>query len=206
MSTQTTADPKPGLLRTALALRSELANNRRALIGLLAIVTLFALYGLLLLSDEIAARRDAYRQQVIQLNRTAAMGQESVWPERANQAADALSGLENRLWTFDNEGVALANMQDWITTTARDAKLDKVQVRIEMVHPKGMRPDILQMTANLTAVQTEPALRTFLERVSLEPHVIVIEQLRAQTRPASLLQMTLVSYAKLARPSGAANK
>jgi len=206
MSTQTTADPKPGLLRSVLALRGELANNRRALAGLVAIVTLVAAYGLLLLSDEIAARRDAYRQQAAQLHRASAIGQEQVWETRAKESAAVLDTLENRLWSFENDGIALANMQDWITTTAREAKLDKVQVRIEMSHPKGLRPDILQMTTNLTAVQTEPALRTFLERVATEPHVIVIEQMRVQSRPASLLQMTIVSYAKVARAPGAASK
>jgi hypothetical protein len=206
MSTQTTADPKPGLLRSALALRTELASNRRALAGLIAIVTLVAVYGLLLFSDAIAARRDAYRQQVALLHRSSAMGQETEWTARAKESAGVLDALEDRLWNFENEGVALANMQDWITTTARDAKLDKVQVRIEMTHPKGLRPDILQMTANLTAVQTEPALRTFLERVSRERHLVLIEQMRAQTRPASLLQMTIVSYAKLPRAAKAASK
>lgn len=206
MSTQIAADPKPGPFRTALALRSELLNNRRALAGVVAIVSLVAVWGLLQFDDAIAGMRSTYRQQVALMRRAVALGEDHDWAAHAKQSEEARQAVDARLWSFENEGVALANMQDWITTAGRDAKLDKVQVRIEMARPKGLRPDVLQMTATVSAAQTEAALYAFLERIAREPHVLVVDQLRLQTRPVSTMQMTLVSYAKLSEPSGPAPK
>lgn len=207
MSTQITAETKQGgLLRSALALRTQLSTNPRALGGLIAIVTLVAIYGLLQFGDAIAAKRSAYRQQVSLLHRTAAIGEDSDWAGHAKESSEILKVLEDRLWNFENEGVALANMQDWITSVGRDAKLDKLQVRIKMARPKGLRPDIVQLNATFTAIHNGTSLRTFLDRIAREPHLLIVDQMRVQTRPTSLMQMTLVSYAKLSNPSGAAPK
>jgi hypothetical protein len=97
--------------------------------------------------------------------------------------------------------VALANLQDWLTTTGRETNLEKLQVRVELSKPKGLAPNIRQLTANLTAIQSEESLVAFLDRIAREPHLLVVEQLRVQQRPANTMQMTLVSYAKLSNPS-----
>jgi hypothetical protein len=207
MSTQNTGTMGPaGPLRSALALFAELKSNRRALGGVLAISGIVAVYGLLQFDDVIAAKRGEFRQQSLQMQRELAVGADHDWTARAKESADAYATLESRLWSFENEGVALANFQDWITGAGRDAKLDKMQIRVELAKPKGLSPDIRQLTANLTAIPSEESLIAFLDRIGREPHMLVVDQLHVQQRPANTMQMTLVSYVKLTGAAGDAAK
>ncbi len=206
MSSQANETPQQGLVRQALALRDELKTNRRALAGLIAVLSLVSLYGLLLLDDAVAARRAAFRAEASLIQRAAAVAGDSDWTTRAKQSSEALAKLEARLWSFENEGVALANMQDWITTAGREAGLGKMQVRVELAKPKGVSADIRQLTATITAIQEEPSLTAFLDRIAREPHMLVVDQLHVEQRPAGTMQMTLVSYAKLAGTAGDAPK
>jgi hypothetical protein len=206
MSTQINGTMKPGAFDRLAALRGELKTNRRALAGVIAVTTLVAFYALLQFSDVIVAKREEYRQQTHQLQRGLAVGEGEDWAARAADSEAAYATLETRLWSFENEGVALANLQDWLTTAGRETNLEKVQIRVELSKPKGLAPNIRQLTANLTAIQSEESLVAFLDRLAREPHILVVDQLHVQQRPANTMQMTLVSYAKLTSPSGDAAK
>jgi hypothetical protein len=194
-----------GLSGLAVRLWTELKTNSRASAGLLIIIAVLALYGLLTLADLIEANRGAYRQQVVQTQRALSISQDKDWPTRAKQSADARDALEKRLWQFESEGVALANIQDFLTAAGRDAGLTKLQVRIDVARVKDLGPETRQFSATISATQTEEALQKFLEKIQRAPNLLVVESMHVQQRPPTL-QATLLTYARISDPSGGAAK
>ena len=194
-----------GLSSLAVRLWTELKTNSRASAGLLIIIAVLALYGLLTLADVIEANRSAYRQQVVQTRRALSISQDKDWPARAKQSADVRAALEKRLWQFESEGVALANIQDFLTAAGRDAGLTKFQVRIDVGRVKDLGPETRQFSATISATQTEEALQKFLEKIQRAPSLLVVESMHAQQRPPTL-QMTLQTYARISDASGGAAK
>lgn len=195
-----------GRLNGAVArLWEQLGANRRAAGGLIVIAVLLAFYGMFTADDLIDAQRRAYRQEVDQTQRSLAISADRQWPSRAKSSTDIRDALEKRMWQFDSDGVALANLQDWITGAGRDAGLTKVQVKIDVERPKELGANTVRFSATITATQTEASLRKFLAKIEREPHLFVIRALHVQQRPY-LLQMNLVTYAKIKAPSGGAAK
>ena len=182
----------------------ELRRNKRAMVGIGAIVALVAGYGLLLLDDSVAASRAAYLDAGRRLDRVAAVAHEKDWPKRAADSSALRKSLEGRLWPADSEGVARANLQDWVTNAAHAVGLERLQVTIESTHPKDLPEDVREVGAKLTAVQSESSLETFLARIAADPHMIVVERLHAQQHPLPLLDMTLTTWARLVGPGARA--
>jgi hypothetical protein len=176
---------------------AELKGNPRARLGLLAIGVIAAVYVVFQLDDQIGFERAAYFDNARRLERTAALAQEREWPARAKESAAARAILEAKLWRADSEGLALANFQDWVTSAGRQAGLDKLQVQVAWSRPKGMPPGIGQLSATVTAIETEAALIGFLDRIARDPHLLVMERLQVEERPARALEMTLDAYARI---------
>jgi hypothetical protein len=184
---------------------TELKTNRRAAGGLIAILLLALGYGLFGLADANSALQGTYTQEVLRLQRTIVASDEKDWPERAKASAAMRETLEKRLWKAESEGVALANVQDWVTSAGRDAGIDRLQVKLELSKPKGLPADYRRLTATITAQQTEATLAAFLDRIQRDPHMLVVDQLHVQVRPVQSLEMTLVTYAKLTGSNAAAH-
>ncbi|MBV8121836.1 MAG: hypothetical protein JO081_18070 [Alphaproteobacteria bacterium] len=192
---------RSGLLGRGGELIAELKKNRRAAAGLLAIAVLLGGYGVLLLGDTNNAMRNSYVEASQRLQRVAAAADEKDWPARAAASAKMREALEKKLWPADSEGVARADLQDWVTAAGRDAGLDKLRVSIELTAPKGLAPDLRQVVATISAVPTDTALMQFLDRIERDPHLLVVDRLHVQQRPIALLEMTLIAYARIIRPS-----
>jgi hypothetical protein len=195
-----------GLLSLAAGLFSELQTNRRAAGGLLVIAILAGGYGLFPLGDASDALRGSYVQASLRQERIAGAGTEKDWPARAEASTALREALEKRLWPAESEGVARANVQDWVTAAGRDAGLDKLRVTIELTRPKGLAPDLRQVIATINASFTDTTLIRFLERAARESHLLVIDRLHVQQRPVAMIEMTLIAYARLVRASGAPPK
>ncbi len=183
---------------------AELRTNRRAVAGLLVIALLVVGDGLLLLRDASVRLRAAYGRELVRLDRIAEVGQERDWPQRAAAAAAVRAGLEGRLWTAESDGIARADLQDWVTRMARDVGLSTLEVRIELATPKSLPPDLRQITATITAQPSEAALIALLEQIERAPHQLVVDRLNVKQQPAPYLEMVLICYARIG-PGIAAN-
>jgi len=164
---------------------------------LLVLGCLAAGYGLLSLDDAIGSAAASYSDATHRLERVILSGQEKDWPARAAASVTLRKSLEARLWRGESEGMARADLQDWVTNTAREAGLEKAQVRIELIKPTGMPADFRQLTATITALDTEESLFAFLDQIKREPRLLVVDQLLVRQRPVSSLEMKLVAYAAL---------
>jgi hypothetical protein len=176
---------------------SELRTNRRAMAGLLVIVLLVVGDGLFLLRDATMAARAAYARELVRLQRVTAVAQERDWPQRAAASAAIRGQLEERLWIAESDGIARADLQDWVTGVARDIGLTNLQVRIELATPKSLPPDLRQITATITAQPSEAVLIALLERIEQSPHLTVVDRLNVRTQPDPALEMVLVAYARI---------
>jgi hypothetical protein len=185
--------------------RSELRTNRRAAVGLLVLGCVVAGYGLLSLDDATRSAAASYSEATHRLERVIAAGEERDWSARAAASAAIRKSLEARLWKGNSEGMARADLQDWVTNNAREAGLEKAQVKIELIKPTGMPADFRQLTATITAVDTEPSLLAFLDRIAREQRLLVVDHLLVRERPIRSLEMKLIAYAALAG-NGSAEK
>lgn len=190
---------RSGLFGFAPGFLAELKQNRRASAGLMAILVLVAGYGLLLLADANDAARRSYVEENQRLQRIATDRDEKDWPARAAASAGMRAALEKRLWPADSDGVARADLQDWVTATGRQAGLDRIRVSIELTTPKGLAPDLRQVIATIGALPTDTALMQFLDRIEREPHLLVVDRLHVQQHPVASLEMTLIAYARIVR-------
>lgn len=205
MTTRDTVETKgSGALGAVGRLWAEVKENRRAATGLLAIGVLLGSYGILGLNDAVLAMRSLYSQEALRLQRDAAIGQEKDWPARARASTVMRQALAARLWQAESEGVALANVQDWVTTAAREAGIDRLQVKLDLTKPEALPPDMRQLTATISARQTEATLEAFLGRIERDPHLLIVDRLHVQERPFPALDLTLITYVKLTTPAKAA--
>ena len=145
----------------------------------------------------IGATRASFVQAAQRLRRIAASAEEAEWPARAKTSGALRQALEMRLWPAESEGMAQANLQDWLIAAGRDSGLDKLRVKVELARPKGLPPGLYQLIATITALQTDSALIGFLARIEQEKRLLVVDRLHVLERPVPSLEMTLMAYAKL---------
>ena len=188
---------RSGATGTALGWRAELGANRRVMAGLLVVVALAAAYGLVLLHRASETLRQSYVREMQHLQRVVAVAGERDWQQRAETSAGLLGTLRERLWLAESDGVARANIQDWAIALGRGVGLAVLEVRTEVAQPKSLPPDVRQITATITAQPSEGALIALLARIEQAPHLGVIDRLNVRQQPGPMLEMVLVSYARI---------
>ncbi len=197
---------RSGAIGTALVWRAELGANRRVMAGLLVVVALAAVYGLVLLHRASETMRQSYVREMQQLQRVVTVAGERDWQHRAETSAGLLGALRERLWLAESDGVARANIQDWAIALGREVGLGVLEVRTEVVQPKLLPPDMRQITAIITAQPSETALIALLARIEQAPHLGVIDRLNVRQQPGPMLEMVLVSYARIAAKAESAGQ
>ena len=197
MTMPTTATDRGGRLGIASGWWSELRSNRRALAGVSLILVILLVEGFLLLRDATLEKRAEYARERTRLQRVIAVGQERDWPQRATASRALRAQLDGRLWTAESDGIARADLQDWLSAMARDVGLSTIEVRIELTTPKSLPSDLRQVTATVTAQPEEAALIKLLDRIAQAPHLAVVERLSVRQRPNPYLEMVLSAYARI---------
>lgn len=185
----------PGPPALLARLRAELQTNRRAALGIAAIGVILAVYALLRVADGVDTRRQHYVKARHYLERLDAAKRDKAWPQRAAASAVLRQALEARLWRGDTDGIVQADLQDWVTDQARKAGLERVQVALEDSRLKDPAANFHQITATITALDTEPTVIAFLDRIAHEPHLLVVDQLKVEEAPVHSMQMKLIAYA-----------
>jgi hypothetical protein len=185
------------LAAPATALWAELKSNRRAVAGLLLIAALLAGYGVVALEDAAGVARTTYSHELANLARVIAVGRELDWPAHAEESTAARKRFEARLWTAESEGVARADIQDWIGVVCREVGLQTLDVRIDLSKPADLPADLRRITATIAARPAEKALVALLERIDRSPRLLVIDRLNVRQAPDPMLEMVLVGYARI---------
>jgi hypothetical protein len=195
---------RSAMVGSLLGFWAELQTNRRAAGGLLLIAALIAGYGLLSLDDATARLRSVGTREHLRLQHIVEIGQERDWPERVTSSARLRQALEARLWASESEGVARADIQDWISSIGREVGLPMLDIRIELTKPTALPAGLRQINATITAQPVEEAVTAMLERIERAPHLVVVDRLNLKQQPAPFLEMVLVAYAKIGDGQGLA--
>jgi hypothetical protein len=199
MMTRAILPKRPGLAEAGRQLWSELRSNRRAGLGLVVIAALAAAYGIVLLRGATAREAAAYHAQAQMLQRIAAIAAEHDWPQRAAQSTALLTGLQQRLWVADSEGLAQADLQAWIARVGREVGLPMLDIRVEAAKLPGLPADLRQITATVTAQPSETAVIALLEQLEAAPHLTVVSRLHLRQQPSPMLELVLLGYARIAK-------
>jgi hypothetical protein len=185
------------LVGLATGLWEELKSNRRAVTGLLLIAVLLAGYGVVALHDAASAAGTLYRHELANLARIIAVGGEHDWPARAQASGMARSQLEARLWIAESDGVARADIQDWISGVGRDVGLEALSVKIELAKSEDLPADLRRITATIAGRPDEAGLIALLDRIDRSSRLLVVDRLNVKQAPDPMLEMVLVGYARI---------
>ena len=100
----------------------QLRSNYRLRVGLALILGIVWLSLLLDLHDQNGALQDRYRQVASQLARVDSQQKQTQWLTRAQEAKDALAGVEARLWQNPTVGLTQAQLRDSLLQQLLQAK------------------------------------------------------------------------------------
>jgi hypothetical protein len=188
---------RPGLANSIRPLWQELRSNRRAALGVAAIAVLLAGSGVVALRAATERSEANYRDQAAMLRRIDAIAHEGDWHQRATVSAALRKRLVGTLWQAESEGLAQANLQDWISGVGRAIEMPMLDVRVESTKAKDLPADMRQMTATITAQPSEMAVIDLLARLEQAPHLTVVTRLHVRQQPGPMLELVLVGYARI---------
>lgn len=83
-----------------------------------------------LCADWAQARREDYVRASVDLQKMRDLAGQSYWPERAVQAEDRLSRLQERLWQARDESLARADVQAWLDVEVKKAGLQESRINV----------------------------------------------------------------------------
>ncbi|MDR3482683.1 MAG: hypothetical protein P4L91_18450 [Burkholderiaceae bacterium] len=181
----------------------QLRSNYRLRVGLALILGIVWLSLLLDLHDQNRALQDRYRQVASQLARVDSQQKQTQWLTRAQEAKDALAGVEARLWQNPTVGLTQAQLRDSLLQQLLQAKA--VQYRVKVSESSGDKSDSKSGRsgdpADLVRVRAEVELNTdpvvlnnLLTAIATGEHQVVVESLNVKLPRTT---MTVVSWHKL---------
>lgn len=83
-----------------------------------------------LCADWAQARQEDYVRALVDLQKMRELAGQSYWPERAVQAEDRLSRLQERLWQARDESLARADVQAWLDAEVKKAGLQESRINV----------------------------------------------------------------------------
>lgn len=184
---------------------NELRSNYRLRIGLTLIVGIVWLSLLLDLNEQNRAKFDQYRQTASQLARFDSQQKQTQWVARAQEATDALTKAESRVWQNPTLGVTQAEMRDWLVQQLQQAKAARFAVKVSESGSEGSDnktndksddapTDLVRVRAKLEFNTDSVALNNLLRALANAERQIVVESL-AVKQPRT--EMTVAAWYKL---------
>lgn len=178
--------------------RQEWRQSRRLRLGTLVVLLVLGLHAAMSLSDRRGAVVEEYVRDARLLQRLEDASRESLWPQRAEQAQTALTGLRDTLPQVASSGLAQAELQAWLTQQAQVAGLQDPRVRVETTLEVPDRPELWQVLARLDATVPDGTLAPFLRALSLGLPWIQAERL--EVTEGRDTRLTLVARGYYRRP------
>lgn len=155
-------------------------------LGLLAIATLLAVYGLLAGADEVERVRQGNADLKVGIERLTPMVRERSWTDRAEEARRQRDALEGMLWVGADAALVDAELQDWLRTTA--GKWGVAIRELELVRgdvaARATRPSTRTVRVRLVTDLKTTSMLGFLSELSQSERLVLVDRLAL--RPASV--------------------
>lgn len=203
-----TLAPLRDQLSAALApLVAQIRSNRRLALGLTLIPLILWGYSVLLSQgwvDDSASRLRQSQEELVRIERVAG---DASWARRAKEVDTRRNELEARLWRIETEGLARAEFQEWLLSSARTAGIGRPQVRLESNTGDGQRAGgYRSLNASLSGDFTPESLAAFLTTIANEKRLIVVNSMRIQRQPLPRIDMVLTAFGAAATTAQEAAK
>lgn len=193
-------------LAEALApLVAQVRANRRLAIALALIPLMLWAYLVLstqTLVDDAGSRLNQRRDEVARLERVA---NDAAWAQRAKLAEARRNELEGRLWRIETEGLARAEFQDWVLSTARKAGIGRPSATSQRTDGEGTATSGYRaINVSLSGDFSPDTLQALLGAIANEKRLIIINSMRIQRQPLPRIDMVLTAYGLPVATPGAA--
>lgn len=167
-------------------------------LGLLAIATLLAVYGLLAGADEVERVRQGNADLRVAIQRATPLVRERSWTDRAEEARRQREALEGMLWVGADAALVDAELQDWLRTTA--AKWGVAIRELELVRgdvaARATRSSTRTVRVRLATDLKTTSMLGFLSELSQSERLVLVDRLAL--RPASLPAIAEIELRMLA--------
>ncbi len=174
---------------------AQVRANRRLAIALAFIPIM--LWGYLVLTtqgwvDEAVSRLNQRREEVGRLERVAG---DAAWARRARETDARRSELENRLWRIETEGLARAEFQEWLLSSARKAGIGRPTATSQRADGEATaQAGYRAISVSLSGDFTPESLQALLAAIANEKRLIIINSMRIQRQPLPRIDMVLTAY------------
>ena len=193
----------PRLLQAWNGFVAQLAASAGLRMGLLAIVTLLAVYGLMAAADGVEGVRKDSAELRSELERLAPLARERAWPERADEARRQREALDGMLWVGNDAALVEADLQDWLRATAAKwgvsiRELELVRGEVTPRAASAAAPVRLMRVRLATDLKTVSMLG-FLSELGQSERLVLVDRLvlRPAAQPAlAELELRVLALAK----------
>ncbi|MBL8688777.1 MAG: hypothetical protein JNL04_06735 [Rhodospirillaceae bacterium] len=183
-----------GLGRRLAQATSEVKSNRRLAIGLAALGLLVWYAVVVALGDQGTRLEAELRGIQAEADRLARVGRERDWPQRLAEVERVRQTLESRLWQNTSESVARVDFQDWVSRVAREAGLERPDIRPEASTSVPAIPGMVQFNVTLSAAFTPESFHQFLAQTAVAPKLVVVQSVRVEREPLRRVTFLLSAY------------
>lgn len=175
-------------------LRAEIQKSQRLVLALAALVVVLWVQLTLSLDSTIADRMAKLAELKVEARRYNEIANDPQWPDRQAEAEASLQRSKHRLWLAESEGIARADLQEWLNRAARELGLGRPQVRGERELGLQASPGLTPIAAQLSADFTPQSLAQFLARIAADDRLLVVLSLRVQKAQFARLDIVIATY------------
>jgi hypothetical protein len=172
----------------------ELRTNVRLRLGLWLIAAIVGFYGILALDDYRQKLMKDYQSQANHLMQLQSVINETQWQARVEQIRALKVPLEEKLWKATSKGLAQANLQTWLDTQAKTAKLEIHRLTVEEPIETKEKPVLWQISAQMDGVFVSSGFENLLLAISQHPQWVIVERLDIQAPPNGRFTLVVTVY------------
>lgn len=173
--------------------RSELADNLRARVGVWLILGLVSGYGLLVQSDRLQDAAAAYAAEATRLARSETLQGGEDWTRLLAAERETHRALKDAFWQAETEGEAQARLQAVLTAMTKGLDLHRSRIRSGASLEVPDLPGVWQVQTSLNCHYRPGAELQVLYRLATHPKKLVVERLDVR-REASRMTLVVSAY------------
>lgn len=173
---------------------AEVKGNRRLVIAIGAVLLLAWYAAVVAIGDQATRLEVELRTVQAEADRLARVGRERDWPQRLAEVERARQVMESRLWQSTSESIARVDFQDWVNRVAREAGLERPDVRQEASASVPAIPGMVQFNVTLSAGFTPGSFHQFLAQIAVAPKLVTVQSVRVEREPLRRVTFLLSAY------------
>lgn len=183
--------------------RTELTNNPRLRVGLIAIGALLLMYQLAGLSDLRGRMSADYAAKQAQLARVQGISKEDGWDRRASEIHSMRAALEAEIPDTDSMGLAQATMQGWLrdTVTRSGVKLSATMGAPLRVNETSA---YWKIPAQISGQMSVSGALELIRQIESRKELMSVESIRLTTGNQPSMLLEVAGYYRV-RQGGTAN-